>query len=345
MRTIHRYLFILTGACVLGFTGHPALSDTVTLTNGRTLEGKVIKRTDQRLWLDIGPTVVELTVENIETVEITEAGEEVEVRRDSLYRVAENLPELPPREHAKRIGPAVIKVSTPSGLGSGVIINPDGYAITNAHVVQGETALKATVWLPQQDGTLKREIIDDIELLAVNNHLDLALIRIEHPEEESFIFAPLENEEGLEIGQSVFAIGNPLGLERTLSQGVVSTTQRDFDGLTYIQTDAAINPGNSGGPLFNSHGEVIGITNMGILGGEALGFAIPARYVKDFIRNREAFAYDKENPNSGYNYQVPPPRKLFGPAPQLKDETGGQATGGNQGSGDAESRSSKGESH
>jgi serine protease Do len=299
-----------------------AAADTVTLSNGRTLEGTVIKRTDQRVWLDIGPTIVELSVESIDSVEITEEGEEVEVRRASLYRVAENLPELPPREHAKRIGPAVIKVSTPSGLGSGVIINPEGYAITNAHVVQGETALKVTVWLPQDDGTLRREIIDDVELIAVNNHLDLALVRLAHPDEGAeFIFAPLELEESLEIGQSVFAIGNPLGLERTLSQGVVSTTQRDFDGLSYVQTDAAINPGNSGGPLFNSHGEVIGITNMGILGGEALGFAIPSRYVKDFIRNREAFAYDKENPNSGYNYQQPPPRKEFGIAPQLKDGT------------------------
>ena len=66
---------------------------------------------------------------------------------------------------------------------------------------------------------------------------------------------------------------------------------------------------------------MIGITNMGILGGEALGFAIPGRYVKDFIRNREAFAYDKDNPNSGHQYHKPPPRQAFGVAPQLEDET------------------------
>lgn len=104
-----------------------------------------------------------------------------------------------------------------------------------------------------------------------------------------------------------------------MSQGVVSTRQRSFDGLTYIQTDTAINPGNSGGPLFNTRGEVVGITNMGILFGQGLNFAIPARYVKDFVRNREAFAYDKDNPNSGHNYHQPPPRENFGVAPQLKD--------------------------
>ena len=161
--------------------------------------------------------------------------------------------------------------------------------------------------------------IDDVELVAVNNHIDLALVKLKHPEGKDFLFAPVQDAEKLETGQSVFAIGSPLGLERTLTQGVISTTQRSFDGLTYIQTDTPINPGNSGGPLFNTKGEVIGITNMGIRGGEALGFAIPARYVKDFIRNRESFAYDKNNPNSGHNYQKPPTRTKDGAPPTLKD--------------------------
>ena len=133
------------------------------------------------------------------------------------------------------------------------------------------------------------------------------------------MYAPLEDHESLETGQTVFAIGNPLGLERTLSQGVISNDRRSFDGLTYIQTDAAVNPGNSGGPLFNTRGEVVGIINMGIPFGEGLNFAIPARYVKDFLRNREAFAYDKDNPNSGYHYHQPPGRTRFGTAPALKD--------------------------
>jgi serine protease Do len=226
---------------------------------------------------------------------------------------------------SSRLAPAVIKVSTPGGLGSGVILSRDGYAITNAHVVQGETNLRATVWFAQTDGTLKRTDIDDVELIALNNHIDLALIKVKHPEGKDFLFAPVQDAEKLEIGQNVFAIGNPLGLERTLTQGVISTTQRNFDGLTYIQTDTPINPGNSGGPLFNTKGEVIGITNMGIRGGEALGFAIPARYVKDFIRNREAFAYDRNNPNSGHNYQKPPSRAKDGAPPSLKDGSSGNA--------------------
>ena len=104
-----------------------------------------------------------------------------------------------------------------------------------------------------------------------------------------------------------------------MSQGVISTKQRSFDGLTYIQTDTAVNPGNSGGPLFNTRGEVVGITNMVIPIAESLNFAIPTRYVKDFIRNREAFAYDEKNSNSGHQYYVPPKRVKNGVSPILKD--------------------------
>jgi serine protease Do len=302
----------------------PAAADTVKLKSGGTLQGKVLKQSEKTIWLDVGPDVLSFDMDDVDSVELAEVTETAVTKSESIFHTARNLRELPPKEQAKRIGPAVIKVSTPGGLGSGVIINEDGYAITNAHVVQGETNLRATVWLPQSDDTLKRIIIEDIEIIALNNHIDLALLKIKHPDDEKFPFAPLELDEQLDIGQTVFAIGNPLGLERTLSQGVISTSQRSFSGLSYIQTDAAINPGNSGGPLFNTRGEVIGITNMGILGGEALGFAIPARYVKDFIRNREAFTFDKDNPNSGHNYHKPPPRRNFETPPQLKDGTSEQ---------------------
>ena len=296
-----------------------AAADTIKLKGGATIDGAVIKRTDRRIWIDVGATVLDFSMDDVDTVDSTNAAANVETKLDTLFSTAAGLADLPPREQARILGPAVIKVSTPGGLGSGVILSRDGYAITNAHVVQGETNLRATVWFAQADGTLKRTDIDDVELVAVNNHIDLALVKLKHPEGKDFLFAPVQDAEKLETGQSVFAIGSPLGLERTLTQGVISTTQRSFDGLTYIQTDTPINPGNSGGPLFNTKGEVIGITNMGIRGGEALGFAIPARYVKDFIRNRESFAYDKNNPNSGHNDQKPPTRTKDGAPPTLKD--------------------------
>ena len=326
------HLFSAMAALAAASIAGLSVADTVRLKSGASVDGTVLKRTERRIWIDVGADVLSFSMDDVASVDSTSAAANVETRQDTLFSTASGLAELPPREQAKVLGPAVIKVSTPGGLGSGVILSREGYAITNAHVVQGETNLRATVWFAQADGTLKRTDIDDVELVALNNHIDLALIKLKHPEGKDFLFAPVQDAEKLEIGQNVFAIGNPLGLERTLTQGVISTTQRNFDGLTYIQTDTPINPGNSGGPLFNTKGEVIGITNMGIRGGEALGFAIPARYVKDFIRNREAFAYDRNNPNSGHNYQKPPSRQREGAPPSLKD---GSAKDGNAGASSA----------
>jgi serine protease Do len=326
IRGLPLHILLACGAMAFG-----ALADVITLNGGAAVHGTVLKRNDKKVWVDVGPEILQFSVDDIASIEVDVPEAPVAVETDSLFHTADNPPVLSPREQAKRIGPSVIKVSAPSGVGSGVIINPDGYAVTNAHVIQGETALRVTAWLPLPDGSLKRTVIEDVEIVAVNNHLDLALLKIPHPEDETFTFAPIEGSESIEQGQVVFAIGNPLGLERTLSQGVISTTQRSFDGLTYIQTDTAINPGNSGGPLFNTKGEVVGIINMKLSAffAEALGFAIPARYVRDFIRNREAFAFDKDNPNSGHNYHAPPPRTKFGTAPQLIDgRTAGNADGG-----------------
>jgi len=296
--------------------------DTVTLKSGAIVQGTVIKRTDRRIWVDIGPDVVVVDLEDVAEVRSAAPVQSAEVKREDLFLVAVDSPTMSPKEHAKVIGPAVIKVRTPGGLGSGVIINREGHAITNAHVVQGETKLQATVWFPEPDGSLTRKDIDDVELVAVNSEMDLALVKIPKVEGREFVPAPMEGDERLEIGQPVFAIGNPLGLERTLTQGVISTPRRSMAGRTYIQTDTPINPGNSGGPLFNTRGEVIGITNMKLMFGENMGFAIPARYVKDFLRNREAFAFDRSNPNSGYKYHDAPVRTREGAPPMLRDASG-----------------------
>lgn len=297
--------------------------DTVTLADGKTIMAPIIKESSTTLWLDLGVEVISVPRSQVQSIlrAKEDEGEDTASLAKDLFRTAKKLPESTPKDLAKKIGESVIKVSTPGGLGSGFIISPDGFAITNAHVIQGETKLKATVF-EQTENELKRRVIDDVEILAVNDHLDLALIKIKHPDGKPFTSTYVQGVEELEAGQEVFAIGNPLGLERTLSQGVIATTQRNFEGLTFIQTTAQINPGNSGGPLFNLKGEVIGVTNMKIPFGEGMGFAIPARYVRDFVRNRDAFTYDKDNPNSGHSYKPAPSRAEFGKPPQLDDATG-----------------------
>ncbi len=294
-------------------------ADVVKLRSGSKVEGHILKQTDRKLWIDIGADVLEVDMEQVDGVVRDEAAPALQADTASLFSTAKDLPTLPPKELSKNLGPAVIKVSTPGGLGSGVIINADGHAITNAHVIQGERSLRATVWFRQPDGTLKRVDIDDVAIEAVNSSLDLALIKLKHPDGKPFEVAPIEADDQIDAGQRVFAIGNPLGLERTLTEGVVSVPAMQMEGRTFIQTDTPINPGNSGGPLFNLRGEVVGITNMKITLGENVGFAIPARYVKDFVRHREAFAFDKNNPNSGHFYHQAPPRPAAGSPSELED--------------------------
>ncbi|MEM1165131.1 MAG: trypsin-like peptidase domain-containing protein [Planctomycetota bacterium] len=295
--------------------------DRLTLTDGRVVEAPILKESAETVWLDLGFEVIAVPRADIaELVRAVQPTSAESISSGMLYSISDTpLPERAPRDLADELGEAIIKVSTPSGLGSGFIIHPDGFAITNAHVIQGETNIKATVF-HQSEQEFKRSIIEDVEIIAVNDGVDLALIKLEHPDGEPFPIVYVEGGDALEVGEEVFAIGNPLGLERTLSTGTVSTTNRAFWGLAFVQTTAEINPGNSGGPLFNLKGEVVGCTNMGALFADGIGFAIPARYIRDFIQNHEAFAYDKDNPNAGIMYNDPPQRLEFAAPASLADD-------------------------
>ena len=319
---MHLSVFLLSGLislAALSFAGNKNI-DTVTLADGQVIEAPILKETSEALWLDLGETV--LRVDRKQISDIKRANNEIKPAREKqagLYRTAEDLPQRTPRELAAGLGAAVVVVQTPSGTGSGFIINPEGYTITNAHVIQGEKEIKC-VMFRREGRDFRRRVINDVEIIAVNNHLDLALLKLKNEENTPFPTVYLQKDEKLDAGQEVFAIGAPLGLERTLSEGVIATSQRSFNGLTYIQTTAQINPGNSGGPLFNTRGEVIGVTNMKITMGEGLGFAIPIRYVKVFLNNRDAFASDSDNPTPGYDSLDPPRRLRFSPPPELDDE-------------------------
>ncbi len=174
-------------------------------------------------------------------------------------------------------------------VGSGVIVDPNGYIITNAHVVEGAQRIRVALPLPIGDsgGQVpigKRRILD-AKLLGQHKETDLALLKID---ETDLPTLSLLTQQRPHVGQLVFAIGSPEGLQNSVTLGVVSAVARQADpskALTYIQTDAPINPGNSGGPLVDMNGAVLGI-NTFILssggGSEGLGFAIPARVV-DFV--------------------------------------------------------------
>ena len=209
----------------------------------------------------------------------------------ALYQGARpGLEEQSVRELVKLLGEAVVQVRAPSGLGSGFILNEEGYLITNFHVIEGETQLSVEVY-HVRNGQLDRRSYKQIRIVAMNKFQDLALLKIDDKDAPKFASVPLGDSDVLAVGERVFAIGSPLGLERTVTEGIVSTKTRQLMGELYLQTTAQINPGNSGGPLFNLRGEVVGVTNMKLAFGEGLGFAIPVEAVRYFLRHRDAYAY------------------------------------------------------
>lgn len=169
---------------------------------------------------------------------------------------------------------SVVTVRTNAGQGTGFIINEEGYFVTNAHVLAGATEAQAV--------TYEQEVIP-ATLIGYNEALDVALLNI--PGEYEKI--DLEDSDEVQVGEKVIAIGNPLGLQFSVSEGIVSGVHRPGpSGLNaYIQTDAALNPGNSGGPLINKKGKVIGINNFKIGGGESLGFALESNYIKEIVND------------------------------------------------------------
>lgn len=291
-------------------------AETIKLKSSASVSGEILKQTDQYVIIDIGVDVLSIKKTDIESIELetSDANEpnngtdanDIKREKGKLYYQG-NFPKASIEACVEKCSEAVVLVSRPGGLGSGFLINEQGYLITNFHVIEQETLIEVTLFKKTDSGFEKIKF-KKVKIVATNPFLDLALLKIEDIGETKIKYVPIADIDDLKVGEDVFAIGNPLGLERSVHDGIVSTRNRAFEGLVYIQTNTDINPGNSGGPLFNMHGEVIGVTNMGYIFMGGLGFAIPVNYVKHFIENHEAFAYDKDSPNTGYRYLQPDPK-------------------------------------
>ncbi len=326
----NHFLLGALGALALILSTTVTAADQIMLAGGAAIEGKIIKETATEIFVDIGFDIIRVPRDDIRKIitsdeaqksaRPSESGIVNERITDDLYRTGD-LPPASLEELSQRLGEGVVLVKSPGGLGSGFIIHPDGYLITNFHVVENETQLIVNIFR-KTEGAFRNERIEDVEIIAVNPFMDLALLKFTPPEDLEVTVVHLAENRPLDEGDTVFAIGNPLGLERTISRGIISKKNRAEDGLVYIQTTTQINPGNSGGPLFNEKGEVIGVTNMGYMFAEGLNFAIPIRYVIDFLKNRDAYAYDRDNPNSGFQYLEAPTRINLDPPSFLAGKSG-----------------------
>jgi len=189
-------------------------------------------------------------------------------------------------------GSASVVVGPQQSVGSGFVIDADGYIMTNAHVVAG--AQRVQVMLPpvDADGSLNQALsskmrIVPAQVVGVTTEIDLALLKVEGVKLPALTLAPYRE---VRQGETVFAFGSPGGLRNTLTHGLISSVARQIDPdspLIYIQTDAPINPGNSGGPLVNIRGEVVGVNAFIISqsgGNEGLGFAIPSATARTVYR-------------------------------------------------------------
>ena len=319
-------MFVRITVCAALFGGAQlAAADVVQLKDKASVAGKILAEKRDAVVVDIGYTVLTIPKSSILRVVKDADAEPVEARskrgvkataaattagpatNSPLFRTSKTVtPERTVRELVAQIGEAVVQVRNPGGLGSGFFLNEEGYLITNFHVIEGETQIAVEVY-HQSGGSIERRVYKQLRIVAMNKFHDLALLKVEDKDAPKFASVQLGDSDSLAVGEPVFAIGSPLGLERTVTEGIVSTKTRQMQGELYMQTTAQINPGNSGGPLFNLRGEVVGVTNMKMFG-DGLGFAIPVDKVKDFLKNRDAYAYDTDNPSNPYRYLQPPSR-------------------------------------
>ena len=231
---------------------------------------------------------------------------------DPLVRMNESMDAL-----TKKVWPSVVQILVssygprPEGVkgetslvigrqrstGSGFVIDPDGYIMTNAHVVSGARRVQIVLPAGNADGTLAtalsgKSTIVPARIVGITTELDLALLKVDDMKLPAL---PLATYSQVRQGETVFAFGSPIGLRNSLTHGLVSAVARQVDPdspLIYIQTDAPINPGNSGGPLVNIRGEVVGVNTFIVSqsgGNDGLGFAVPSATARTVFRQLKQF--------------------------------------------------------
>jgi serine protease Do len=240
-------------------------------------------------------------------------------RQDAISAPRSATPEIDPRstgvhspaDIAARSTPAIVSIRTEHSLGTGFVVSNDGLVASNLHVVAGNSKIMVTL-------SDHREF-EVVEVFNGDRERDLVILRIEAHKLPS---VSLGDSGAIRPGDAVVAIGHPLGLEDTVSNGLVSGIRKVDDNLTVLQISAPIAPGSSGGPIFNDHGEVIGVATAILLGGQNINFGVPIVYVKELLKrpspvSLEAFATatleeDSDTQEPRHNVRTLPPHLLDG---------------------------------
>ncbi len=181
-------------------------------------------------------------------------------------------PPQSPADITAHATPAIVTVRAGDAMGTGFVVRADGWIATNFHVVRGATDIQV-VFSNHQEYPV-------VEIMNANRLHDLVILRIEA---KNLPVLPVGNSDAVRPGDAVLAIGHPLGLEDTVSNGLVSAVRHVHDDLDVLQVSAPIAPGSSGGPLLNDQGEVIGVATAFLRGGQNLNFGLPSKYVKALV--------------------------------------------------------------
>jgi len=304
---------------------------TVTLVGGGRVTAPLLRQNEEGVVLDLGFDVLQIPAKRVLDVVAEGAAEEPPRAADQgIFRTgrleAREVPEL-----VKRFGEAVVMVRNPGGLGTGFLISREGHLVTNYHVVEQHTRLRVTMFRrvagkAAGPGGFEKVELRKVKIIALQPLRDLALLKLDPEEAGGRLPEPvvIDDRDDLRVGDMVFAIGNPLGMERSVTQGIVSSTTRTIDQMRLIQTDAAINPGNSGGPIFNARGEVVAVACAGAAVFDGLAFGIPACDLVDFLVHRDTYLYDESQPQNGVTY-LPPPYRPQDPQEDGRQEPGDEA--------------------
>jgi serine protease Do len=306
------FLLTLTGAYLFGAPTDPYEPSLykIQLHSGEAIQAPVLYQDSNRVIISLNQSTLQLKKSDIALLELEQKDKDESEEKESpqnkeqLYSHLSHPQAGILESMVEKTQSAVVTVHTPSGQGSGFFIHEGGYLITNVHVIEGETSISVRQH-DTQNGAMKKKVYENVRIISISPFYDLALLHVK--DENPFPYVHVIKEQTLRRGTPLYAIGNPRGLERSISTGIASVLDRNFGGIRYLQTTVQVNPGNSGGPLFNLAGEVVGVINMKMMRSEGLGFAIPSFYLKDFLDHHTAYLYNNKSPNAGINYLYPPP--------------------------------------